>query len=131
MPRSSKARVKNGPGTEDDRMMMARWIAGLVALIWVGVMAGPGWSQSQPAEDHGLLVVYGALAPSREGDTDRREQIFVSFPANLRDRVFLAFSHLSRELPGIWRTTIHFDARGLAPTEVAWLGRVNESNGAK
>ena len=37
----------------------------------------------------GLLVVYGPLAPAREGDVDRREQVFFSVPADLKDRVYV------------------------------------------
>lgn len=49
-------------------------------------------STSVPAQvetTEGLLVVYGPQAPSREGDTDRREQVFFSLPAGLKDRVYV------------------------------------------
>ncbi|WP_353308472.1 PKD domain-containing protein [Shimia sp. NS0008-38b] len=39
--------------------------------------------------DEGLLVVYGALAPTREGDVDHREVVFFSVPKDLRDRVYV------------------------------------------
>ncbi len=35
---------------------------------------------------NGLLIVYGAIAPSREGDTDRREQVFFSLPSDFKGR---------------------------------------------
>lgn len=35
----------------------------------------------------GLMVVYGAASPTREGDIDNREQVFFSVPADLADRI--------------------------------------------
>ncbi|WP_299611168.1 PKD domain-containing protein [uncultured Tateyamaria sp.] len=43
---------------------------------------------AQPANE-GLIVVYGVAAPTREGDTDRREQIFFSVPAEMDGRLFV------------------------------------------
>ncbi len=60
-----------------------RWIAALLGLT----LAAP--IQAQGVDSPALLVVYGASAPAREGDTDRREQVFISLPADLRDRVYL------------------------------------------
>lgn len=67
-----------------------------IARMWMGVLLGlamlaeAGAVQAQAAPpDEGLLVVYGRLAASREGDVDRREQIFFSLPADLRDRVYV------------------------------------------
>jgi large repetitive protein len=46
-------------------------------------------SNNHDAADTALLVVYGALAPSREGDPDRREQVFFSVPSDLKDRIYV------------------------------------------
>ena len=42
---------------------------------------------AQPAP---LMVVYGPEAPTREGDADHLERVFVSVPADLADRLYLA-----------------------------------------
>ncbi len=44
---------------------------------------------AQTSDQEALLVVYGPQAPSREGDPDRREQIFFSVPADMRERLFV------------------------------------------
>ncbi|TCL09880.1 PKD repeat protein [Shimia isoporae] len=56
------------------------------------VLHGASWANAQdvaPPADQGLLVVYGVLAPTREGDIDHRETIFFSVPNDLRDRVYV------------------------------------------
>lgn len=60
--------------------------AGLSAVLALTPVAGGADGLRQ---ETGMLVVYGALAPSREGDVDRREQIFFSVPKDLRDRFFV------------------------------------------
>ena len=60
----------------------------LTLLAPAGVAPDMGRAQVTGAQD-GLLVVYGALAASREGDTDRREQVFFSVPADLAERVYV------------------------------------------
>jgi PKD repeat protein len=73
---------------EDGMIGIARRLAATLALMLIGTV--PGMVQAQSSQlPEGLLVVYGALAPSREGDVDRREQIFFSLPSDLRDRVFV------------------------------------------
>ncbi|WP_406648052.1 PKD domain-containing protein [Aliisedimentitalea scapharcae] len=57
-------------------------VATVLSLAPVADADGPGL-------DTGKLVVYGALAPSREGDVDRREQVFFSVPKGLRDRIYI------------------------------------------
>ena len=68
-----------------------------IARMWTGALLGlamgladvvTAQAQAAPPEE-GLLVVYGRRAASREGDVDRREQIFFSVPADLRDRLYL------------------------------------------
>lgn len=70
-------------------MSMARICAMIAALLLPVLAGGPAAAQTAPAGDQGLLVLYGPLAPTREGDTDRREQIFFSVPSTLRDRLYL------------------------------------------
>lgn len=62
-----------------------------LALLTLGMSAFGTASPAQVEDltETGLLVVYGPNAPSREGDTDRREQIFFSVPADLRDRIYV------------------------------------------
>ena len=55
-------------------------------------MGGVGFAHAQdmaPPPDQGLLVVYGVLAPTREGDIDHKETIFFSVPKDLRDRIYV------------------------------------------
>lgn len=69
-------------------MAIARnWMAALLGLALVpqGDVARAQASDAQ----QGLLVVYGKSAASREGDTDRREQIYFSVPADLKDRIYV------------------------------------------
>ena len=56
----------------------------LAILCCLGAMP----AAAQPL-DEGLIVVYGAQAPTREGDVDRHEQIFFSIPADTPGRVFV------------------------------------------
>ncbi|MEY8838340.1 hypothetical protein AB9K41_04775, partial [Cribrihabitans sp. XS_ASV171] len=67
---------------------VVRWTAVTLAagLTALGL---PGGAQQAGTPTEGLLVVYGPNAPSREGDTDRREQVFFSVPADLRDRIYV------------------------------------------
>ena len=62
---------------------------GRAALVALAVLAGADAQAQAPVAEEGLLVVYGRLAASREGDVDHREQIFFSLPADLADRVYL------------------------------------------
>ncbi|WP_246455604.1 PKD domain-containing protein [Sulfitobacter aestuariivivens] len=45
--------------------------------------------QAHAADDEGLLVIYGAQSPTREGDVDNREQIFFSVPASTEGRFYV------------------------------------------
>lgn len=69
-------------------MGIVRKLALAVALTLPGVFPDDTRAQTVTG-DEGLLVVYGNRAPTREGDTDRREQIFFSVPAKLRDRLYV------------------------------------------
>jgi PKD repeat protein len=69
-------------------MTMVRNLATAFALALFGFATGPASAQTGSATP-GLLVVYGALAPSREGDVDRREQVFFSVPADLKGRIYV------------------------------------------
>ncbi|MGR3678947.1 MAG: PKD domain-containing protein [Paracoccaceae bacterium] len=61
------------------------------AAMVLGQILGltPSVDADVPKLETGMLVVYGALTPSREGDPDRREQIFFSVPAELKDRFYV------------------------------------------
>ena len=59
----------------------------MFSLLWLAVaLAVPASAQTA---NEGLIVVYGVKAPTREGDTDRREQIFFSVPADTEGRIFV------------------------------------------
>jgi hypothetical protein len=60
-------------------------MAGAAFLLSWALVAGPV-AQAQPAP---LMVVYGPEAPTREGDVDHVERLFVSVPADLTDRLYL------------------------------------------
>jgi len=63
-----------------------RW----AVMLGLAVTSLPAKAQdTAPPADQGLLVVYGILAPTREGDIDHKEQIFFSIPKDLRDRVYV------------------------------------------
>ncbi|MEM8730649.1 MAG: PKD domain-containing protein [Pseudomonadota bacterium] len=76
-------------------MMQARQIAVALACVglWVGVLVtavlAPRPALAQAGGEPGLMVVYGALTPSREGDVDLREQVFFSVPADLNSRFYV------------------------------------------
>ncbi|WP_165390189.1 PKD domain-containing protein [Thalassococcus sp. S3] len=59
----------------------------LVSIALAGLPLQAVAQSNAPTE--GLLVVYGSAAPSREGDVDRREQIFFSVPAEMSERLFV------------------------------------------
>ena len=61
-------------------MRLSAGIGVLLALVVSGV------ASAQPAP---LIVVYGPEAPTREGDPDHVERIFLSVPADLTDRLYL------------------------------------------
>ncbi|MCD9147779.1 PKD domain-containing protein [Pseudophaeobacter flagellatus] len=69
-------------------MRMIFRLAVVTVLVLAGMFTNGAMSQETETKE-GLLVVYGVLAPTREGDVDHREQIFVSVPADLRDRFYL------------------------------------------
>ena len=71
------------------RLAIRAWkrVALLSALLAFGQPLA-AQTQAEP-DDEGLLVVYGALAPTREGDTDHRETIFFSVPEGFRDRIYV------------------------------------------
>ncbi|MCE8539777.1 PKD domain-containing protein [Ruegeria pomeroyi] len=66
--------------------LVRNWTAATLAVALLAIGSGTG---AQTVADEGLLVVYGPQAPSREGDTDRREQVFFSVPADLSDRIYV------------------------------------------
>ncbi|MFC6584888.1 hypothetical protein [Sulfitobacter aestuariivivens] len=55
--------------------------------VMVALAAAP--IQAHAADDEGLLVIYGAQSPTREGDVDNREQIFFSVPASTEGRFYV------------------------------------------
>ena len=59
--------------------------AGIGVLL---ALAAPAWAQVEPGPAP-LLVVYGPEAPTREGDPDHMERLFISVPADLADRLYL------------------------------------------
>ena len=61
-----------------------RFLAGAV-LSSAALFAG----QSVVAQPAPLMVVYGPEAPSREGDPDHMERLFVSVPADYPERLYL------------------------------------------
>ena len=62
-----------------------RRLAGIGVLL---ALTAPALAQVQPGPAP-LLVVYGPEAPSREGDPDHVERLFISVPADLADRLYL------------------------------------------
>lgn len=69
--------------------MKRNWI---LAAVGLGLGGSAFWSEpglAQTVQDPGLLVVYGRNAEAREGDVDRREQVFFSVPADLKDRIYV------------------------------------------
>ena len=62
-----------------------RLLFGIGAFL---ALAAPGMAQVQPGPAP-LLVVYGPEAPTREGDADHIERLFLSLPADLADRLYL------------------------------------------
>lgn len=60
----------------------------MAALCVAVICALPGGARAQSVPE-GLIVVYGALSPTREGDVDRREQIHFSIPADTTGRIFI------------------------------------------
>ena len=58
-------------------------LAAATALLAIG-LAPAAFGQPAP-----LMVVYGPEAPTREGDADHVEQVFVRVPADLSDRLYL------------------------------------------
>ncbi len=73
-------------GMEGRKGFMRIGIAGALALLFG---AGLQAQDMAPPQGEGLLVVYGALAPTREGDVDHREVIFFSVPSDMRERVYV------------------------------------------
>ncbi|WP_299298041.1 PKD domain-containing protein [uncultured Tateyamaria sp.] len=65
---------------------IAMRILGRVVALLLIIAVVPASAQTV---DEGLIVVYGAQAPTREGDVDRREQIFFSIPSDTPGRVFV------------------------------------------
>ncbi|WP_143747315.1 PKD domain-containing protein [Marinibacterium profundimaris] len=59
-----------------------------LALTSLALIA-PREALAQAGGEPGLMVVYGALTPSREGDVDLREQVFFSVPADMRERLYV------------------------------------------
>lgn len=61
---------------------------GVLATMMLVPTVGPAQDMAPPV-DQGLLVVYGVVAPTREGDIDHRETVFFSVPKTLRERVYV------------------------------------------
>ncbi|MEX0285738.1 MAG: PKD domain-containing protein [Paracoccaceae bacterium] len=70
-------------------MSMVRICALFLALLLPGLATTPALAQITQDSQVGSLVLYGPKALSREGDDDKREQIFFSVPATTRDRLFV------------------------------------------
>lgn len=70
-------------------MAIARINALIAALLLFGTIFGPGRGLAQTSDEEALLILYGPGAATREGDTDRREQIFFSVPASERNRLYV------------------------------------------
>ncbi|MEP2533298.1 PKD domain-containing protein [Shimia sp.] len=62
---------------------------GLYATLVTGLAGGGSAQDLAPPPDQGLLVVYGVLAPTREGDIDHKETVFFSVPKGLKDRFYV------------------------------------------
>ena len=58
----------------------------MTAALLVAGLVGAGAAGAQPAP---LMVVYGPDAPTREGDVDHLERVFISVPAEMQDRLYL------------------------------------------
>ncbi|MFT7595602.1 MAG: PKD repeat protein [Paracoccaceae bacterium] len=76
------------------RLEKKEFVMGMASKLAAAAFFLAGFSSSfataqTPGSMDGLLVVYGALAPSREGDVDRREQIFFSLPAGMKNRFYV------------------------------------------
>ena len=59
-----------------------RLLAGTALLS--ALLASAAWAQPAP-----LMVVYGPDAPTREGDVDHVERLYISLPADCPDRLYL------------------------------------------
>lgn len=70
------------------RMTLKRFLRRVMGL-WMGCASAALAQDMSPPPDAGLLVVYGALAPTREGDVDHREVVFFSLPKDFSDRVYV------------------------------------------
>ncbi|MGR3713382.1 MAG: PKD domain-containing protein [Shimia sp.] len=72
------------------RQRMKRLAEFLVFTVFATLSALAVKAQDMaPPIDQGLLVVYGVLAQTREGDIDHRETILFSIPSDLSDRVYV------------------------------------------
>lgn len=65
------------------------WMKGCAAAALAVVLSSVQVAAQPATVSDGLLVVYGPQAPAREGDVDRREQVFFSIPTTLKDRVYV------------------------------------------
>jgi large repetitive protein len=63
-------------------------IAAALMLVLAGFAPATAGTHTSDTQS-GLLIVYGALAPSREGDPDRREQVFFSVPSDFKGRFYV------------------------------------------
>ncbi len=70
-------------------MSIIRICALICGFVLPGMAVSVAVAQTAQVAEEGLLVLYGPLAPTREGDNDNREQIFFSVPATTRDRLYL------------------------------------------
>ncbi len=70
-------------GKKGIAMNLARMAPASLALAAV-LSGGQAFAQAAP-----LIMVYGPAAPSREGDVNHMERMFISVPAGLADRLYL------------------------------------------
>ncbi|MEL6450683.1 MAG: PKD domain-containing protein [Pseudomonadota bacterium] len=68
--------------------MMGTAMRNLGRVLAMLIAAG-SWPASAQQVEEGLIVVYGAQSQTREGDVDRREQIFFSVPADGEGRMYV------------------------------------------
>jgi len=69
--------------------MLRRAVGPLVGLYAALMSVSAGVAQSATSIDMPLLVTYGNKAPIREGDPTFRQVIYISLPADLKERVYI------------------------------------------
>jgi PKD repeat protein len=92
----------------------------LLAVLLASLPAAAPGVCAQPAP---LMVVYGPEAPTREGDADHMERLYLSVPADLEDRIYL---RIFDPEPG----GTHDTRYGRSPTTTTTLFRLSGGDGA-